>query len=80
MTQQISKYDIVRILVPNPSVPDAEVGDQGAVVMVYFESAVPVAYEIECVLPDGNNKWLGTFSPNQIILQQKAQVGNTEQV
>lgn len=71
MNDEISEYDVVEVTTFNPDVPEAEIGDQAAVLMVYFNAGIAVAYEVECVLPDGSNKWDGTFSSNQIRLIQK---------
>lgn len=71
MSNEISEYDIVEVIAFNADVPEAEIGDQAAVLMVHFNSGIAAAYEVECVLPDGSNKWEGTFLLNQIKLIQK---------
>lgn len=71
MKNEISEYDVVEVIAFNPDVPEAEIGDQAAVLMIFFNDDVAVAYEVECVLPDGSNKWEGTFSAKQIMLVQK---------
>ena len=71
MSAEISEYDIVEVITANPEVPRAEVGDVAVILMVHFSSGVAVAYEVECVFPDGTNKWEGTFLPFQIKLVEK---------
>ncbi len=71
MKNEISEYDVVEVIAFNPDVPEAEIGDQASVLMIFFDDDVAVAYEVECVLPNGSNKWEGTFSAKQIKLVQK---------
>ena len=61
----VKEYDVVKVISLNKSVPEAEVGDIGAVLMVYS----PEAFEIECVLDTGSTKWLGTFTRDKIKWQ-----------
>ena len=61
----VKEYDVVKVISLNKSVPEAEVGDIGAVVMVYS----PEAFEVECVLDTGSTKWLGTFARDKIKWQ-----------
>ena len=63
-----SEYDVVKVTASNPDVPEAEIGDTGAVLLVYEYGDSQRAYEVECVLPDATNKWLGTFESNQLQL------------
>jgi hypothetical protein len=72
MTTKIGEYDIIEVIADNPSVPDTEIGDSGTVLIEHQGDKKTVAYEIECVLPGGGSKWLGTFRPNKIRLVQKA--------
>ncbi|MGF1770301.1 DUF4926 domain-containing protein [Enterovibrio makurazakiensis] len=58
----IKEHDVVEIVSLNKNVPEAQIGDSGAVVMVHDNRA----FEIECVLSDGSAKWLGSFSREQI--------------
>ena len=71
MSTEISEYDIVEIVTANPKVPKAELGDIAVILMVHLNSGIAAAYEVECVLPDGTNKWEGTFLPSQIRLVEK---------
>ncbi|MFA0811032.1 hypothetical protein [Microbulbifer epialgicus] len=71
MSNEISEYDAVEVAAKNPEVPEAEVGDRAAVLMVYQNSEKVEAFEIEYVLPEGSNKWQGLFSSGQIKLVQK---------
>ena len=71
MSTEISEYDIVEIVAANPEVPKAEPGDIAVILMVHLSSGIAVAYEVECVFPDGTNKWEGTFLPYQIKLVEK---------
>ncbi|PMM16686.1 hypothetical protein BCT62_24625 [Vibrio splendidus] len=71
MNESISELDVVKVTSLNSSVPKAEVGDKGAVLMVFGDINSPDAYEVECVLPDGSNKWEGTFLPAQVKLVWK---------
>lgn len=59
----IEELDVVEIIGTNANVPEAVVGDVGAVVMVYTE---PCGFEVECVLENGDTKWLGPFTREQI--------------
>ena len=59
----IKEYDVVKVISENSEVPEAEVGDLGAVVLVYNSGE---AYEVECVQENGHTKWLGTFTKEQI--------------
>ncbi len=68
MSEEIKKYAVVKVVALNPLVPEAEVGDEGAVLMIFGENTNPEAFEIESVNKDGTNKWLGTFFPNQVKL------------
>lgn len=77
MSSEISEYDIVEIIAANPNVPAAEIGDLSTILMVHFSSGIAVAYEAECVLSDGSNKWEGTFLPNQVKLSEKISKRNT---
>lgn len=57
---------MVQVIAKNPTVPEAELGDKGAVIMVLNSESGEKGYETECVLPNGANKWLGTFERNQL--------------
>ena len=54
-SQVISEYDLVKVIELNSSVPDAEIGDIGAVLMLFYNGEEPVAYEVECVQKDGQS-------------------------
>jgi hypothetical protein len=62
-----SEYDVVKVIALNPDVPEAEIGDTGTILMV-FKHENNRAYEVECVLSNATNKWLGTFEPSQLQL------------
>lgn len=64
--KELKEYDVVQVVAKNPTVPEAEIGDKGAVLMVINSESHEKGYEIECVLPDGTNKWQGTFERNQL--------------
>jgi len=68
MSEVIREYAVVKVVSPNSSVPEAEVGDEGSVLMIYGEQSMPEAFEVECINSNGTNKWLGTFLPNQVEL------------
>jgi hypothetical protein len=58
----IKEYDVVKVIALNKNVPEAKVGDTGAVVMVHGNQA----FEVECLLENGYTKWLGTFAKYQL--------------
>ena len=64
--KELKEYDVVQVIAKNPTVPEAELGDKGAVLIVLNSESGEKGYETECVLPNGSNKWLGTFSRNQL--------------
>ena len=64
--KEIKEYDVVKVIQKNDSVPEAEIDDEGAVLMVLNGKDGTRAYEVESVLPDGSNKWLGTFARYQL--------------
>ena len=57
----IKKLDIVQVIAAIPEVPEALAGDRGVVVMVHSQTGGVTGYEVECVLPNGKNKWEGAF-------------------
>ncbi len=61
--KSIKELDVVKIISANLNVPEAQVGDIGAVVMVH-SPANP--FEVECVLENGDAKWLGPFTREQV--------------
>ncbi|MEN3158682.1 DUF4926 domain-containing protein [Alkalimonas sp. NCh-2] len=61
--KSIKEYDVVKVISENSSVPEARVGDLGAVVLVHGDGA---AFEVECVLDNGSTKWIGTFKKGQV--------------
>ena len=61
--KSIKKYDVVKIISENTDVPKSGVGDVGVVVLVHGDG---VAFEVECVLENGDTKWLGTFKKEQV--------------
>ena len=40
MSNVISEYDIVEVVAANPEVPDASVGDRGAVLMIHISTGI----------------------------------------
>ena len=71
MSDVISELDVVEVIALNSSVPIAEIGDIGTVIFVFGDPENPEAYEVECVLENGSNKWEGPFSQNQLKLIEK---------
>ena len=61
--RNIEELDVVQIISTNANVPEAEVGDVGAVVMVHTNTN---GFEIECVLENGDTKWLRPFTREQV--------------
>ncbi len=68
MIEEIREYAIVKVIALCPKVPEAEIGDEGTVLMIFGDNTKPDAFEIECVKSDATNKWLGTFTPTQVEL------------
>lgn len=68
MSEKIRVYAVVKVVTFNPSVPEAKIGDEGVVLIVFGEPSKPEAFEVESVNSDGTNKWLGTFLPYQLEL------------
>ena len=71
MSNEILEFDVVAVVANNPEVPEAEIGDRATVLMVYRSLGRVEGVELECVLPNGSNKWQGVFSLSQINLVQK---------
>jgi hypothetical protein len=69
--EKLTELDVIEVVELNPSIPSACIGDKGAVLLVFGDPKDPEAYEVECVLDDGSNKWEGTFSPFQLKLVTK---------
>lgn len=61
--KHVKVHDVVKIISENENVPEAEVGDFGVVVL---EHGHGMAFEVECVLENGETKWLGAFKKEQI--------------
>lgn len=66
MSNQFKEYEVVEIVKYNSSVPKAEVGDTGTVLMILENQNQEIGYEIECVRKDGSIKWLGTFQEKHL--------------
>ncbi|MDB9741931.1 DUF4926 domain-containing protein, partial [Akkermansiaceae bacterium] len=64
--KELKLYDVVEVISIPKSGCNIEVGDMGAVLMIYNEGEEGVAFEVECVLEDGSNKWLATFDRRQL--------------
>ena len=63
----ISEFDLVQVVELNQNVPEAKIGDIATVVMLFSENKKTTAYEIECVLKNGQTKWQGAFKEHQQI-------------
>lgn len=61
--KSVKEYDVVKVIAENIGVPEARIGDIGAVVLVHEGGGV---FEVECVLENGHTKWLGAFKKEQI--------------
>lgn len=72
--KSLKEYDVVKVISENPGVPEARVGDIGAIVLAHNDG---MAFEIECVLENGETKWLGTFKEEQIKWVQTPSRPNT---
>ena len=59
----IQEYDVVKIITGNSDQPEIEVGDIGAILLVFNDGE---AFEVECVLENGQNKWQATLTRSQI--------------
>lgn len=64
--KSLKELDVVQVITSNTSVENAERGDKGAVLCILKNKSGEVGYEVECVLPDGSNKWEGCFERNQL--------------
>ena len=70
--KSLNELDVVQVIAENPNVPSAEIGDKGAVLCILNSKNGSKAYEVECVLQDGSNKWEGTFERQQLKWLQSA--------
>jgi len=61
--KKLDQFDVVEIISTNDDTPEAQIGDKATVLDIYGDNE---AFEIECVLKDGTNKWMGAFNRNQI--------------
>ena len=59
----IKELDVVEVISNNSQMPEVEIGDIGAVVMVHENSD---AFEVECVLENGDTKWLCALTRDQL--------------
>ena len=60
--KELRTYDVVEVIsLPRDVSNLVSEGDEGTVLMVYEDGIGNKAYEVECVLPNGTNKWLHTF-------------------
>ena len=66
MSNQFKEYEVVEVIQKNSSVPEAEIGDTGTVLIILEDANQEIAYEIECVRKDGSTKWLGTFQEKHL--------------
>jgi len=65
------EYDVVRLLRPLPE-HDLPAGSQGAVVMVYCDAELPLAYEVEFADADGVTQALVTLTADDIEVTWRA--------
>ena len=72
--KNLKEYDVVKVISENLGVPEARIGDIGAVILAHNDG---MAYEVECVLESGETKWLGTFKKEQIKWVQTPSRPNT---
>jgi hypothetical protein len=72
--KSIKEYDVVKVISENARVPEARVGDIGAVVLVHDDDCT---FEVESVLDNGETKWIGTFSKEQLKWIQSPVKQNT---
>jgi hypothetical protein len=66
MSNQFKEYEVVEVIQKNSSVPEAEIGDRGTVLMILESASQEIGYEVECVRKDGSTKWLGTFQKKHL--------------
>lgn len=51
--KNLKAYDVVKVISVNSGVPEAQVGDIGAIVLAHNDG---MAFEVECVLENGETK------------------------
>ncbi len=61
--KSLKEYDVVKAISKNTNVPEAQVGELGTIVLAHDDGR---DFEVECVLDNGETKWLGTFSREQL--------------
>lgn len=66
MSNQFKEYEVVEIVQKNSTVPKAEVGDTGTILMILESAGQEIGYEVESVRKDGSTKWLGTFQEKHL--------------
>lgn len=66
MDEEINELDIVEVVARSAFTPEAKVGEIGTVVAIHNTPGAAEAFEIECVLPNGETKWQGAFMVGQI--------------
>ena len=75
--RDLQEYDVVEVISTPSDVTGVDAGELGAVVMIHERNGAAGAYEVECVLPDGRSKWLGSFK-RQHLRYRIDQNKNTE--
>lgn len=61
--KSLKDYDVVKTISENTNVPEAKIGDVGTIILAHDGG---LAFEVECVLENGDTKWLGAFSRQQL--------------
>lgn len=64
--KQLKPYDVVEVIAIPGGADDVTIGDLGTVLEVLNAPSLKEAYEVECVLPDGSNKWHHAFTRAQL--------------
>lgn len=69
--KDLKEYDVVEVISKPEGNEEIEIGDIGTVLIVHDSSKEHGAYEVECVLEDGTNKWLTTLKRENIRYDAK---------
>ncbi len=78
--KELKEYEVVRVISLRGMESDSSVEheDVGTILMI-LDSTDKIAYEVECVLPDGSTKWIETFKRNQLRYEPHLNKNKTEQ-
>lgn len=60
--KEIQEYDIVEVIEVANGSPEIEVGDIGVILMIFNSGE---AFEVECVLENGQSKWQSSLKREQ---------------